>query len=127
MQVRVKERMSAATQVVKPDDPIRAAALAMHRQQVEIVPVGTVGDLLGVVSARDLVVRCIAAGIDPDTAPVRLAMTLGVPTCSPDDDLDGALGGMLKMHSNSLIVCDLNHTVVGVISISQAIADWAVR
>ncbi len=125
--MQVKERMSAATRIVKPDDPIRAAARLMHHQQVEIVPVGTVGDLVGVVSARDLAVRCIAAGLDPNTEPVRRAMTLGVPTCSPDDDLDCALARMLRMQSNGLIVCDKNRNVVGAISISQLISDGVVR
>ena len=103
--------------MISPDVSIRSAAALMRQEDIELLVVGAERRLLGVVTARDLAFRCVATALDPRNSPVRSAMTLGVPTCSPTDSLHEALERMRRMQSTWLIVRNEDCEIVGTISI----------
>ena len=70
-----------------PGDTAERAALLLARCNVGMLPVvDGEGRLRGVVTDRDIVVRCVAAGEDPRQTPVREVMTRSVTTVSPSED-----------------------------------------
>lgn len=74
-----------------PGDTVRTAACLLSRRNVGALPVvGAGGRLLGIVTDRDLVLRCLAAGLDPDKTPLRAVMTPAPRCAAPEDSLDRA-------------------------------------
>jgi CBS domain-containing protein len=71
--------------------PVVEAAKVMAREDVGPIPVVEGGRLTGVVTDRDLVVRVLAEGRDPQSTTVGEIATGDVVTISPDASLDEAL------------------------------------
>jgi len=73
-----------ATEVVsvRPDAPVRAAVTAMKERAVGCVVVaGEAGELLGVLTDRDVALRVVARGGDPDATPVSAVMSAPAFSC----------------------------------------------
>lgn len=82
--MKVKEIMTQNVVKIHPDEPVEAAARALAHYNVGVLPVcGSDGRLQGVVTDRDLVIRCMASGMAPGT-PVRDVMTGRVVSAAPD-------------------------------------------
>ena len=73
--MRVKDVMERATALVIPEDSIQIAAQAMVDTGNDAVLVGSSERLDGVLTARDILVRVTAKGLDPAMTPVREIMT----------------------------------------------------
>ena len=71
--------------------PVAEAAKVMARENVGSVPVVQGDKLVGVVTDRDLVVRLLAEGRDPQSTTVGEIASSEPVTLSPDDELDKAL------------------------------------
>ncbi|MBR6311503.1 MAG: CBS domain-containing protein, partial [Oscillospiraceae bacterium] len=76
------------------------------------------GRLRGVVTDRDIVVRCVAAGEDPRQTPVREVMTRSVTTVSPSEDAAEAAKRMRAVQVRRLPVSD-GKRVLGVVSLGD--------
>ena len=72
-------------------DPTESAALAarlLARHNVGSLPVcGSGGQLQGMVTDRDIVLRCVAAEEDPRSVPVRSIMSRRPAVVTPEDDV----------------------------------------
>jgi CBS domain-containing protein len=79
--------------------------------------------LLGIVTDRDLALKVVAAGRDPNTTTVRDVMTTDVVTCREDDDIEQALDAMSHHQLRRILVVDNDKMLVGII----AQADVATR
>lgn len=109
--------MSPGVQVIRRDEPIRACAQLMRDHDVGFVPVcETDGTVVGACTDRDIVVRCIADGMDVGTS-IDTIMTADVVCCSPDDDVKDAAKLLAQRQVSRLIVVDHSRRCVGVISI----------
>jgi CBS domain-containing protein len=75
----------------EPNTPVVEAAKVMAREDVGPIPVVEGGRLKGLVTDRDLVVRVLAEGRDPQSTTVGEVATSDVVTIAPDADLDEAL------------------------------------
>ena len=71
------------------------------------------------VTDRDFAIRAVAGAIGPD-ADVRQIMTGSVVTCSPDDDIEDALGLMSKQQIRRLPVCKTDGAFVGMVALADA-------
>ena len=104
--LRVRDLMTSNVLVVGPDDPvtkIRDLMADRHIRHVPVVDEG--GDLVGVVSDRDLLARALGADTDLplslqaellDADKVRDVMTWDVETVDADDDVTTAAMVMLE-------------------------------
>ena len=102
-----------------PDEPITAAARLLKRDNIGSVPVcDSKGQLQGIITDRDIVLRCVAAGVDPDKTLIRDVMTTGVFTVSPTDTVESAAALMGKAQVRRLPVCE-NGTLVGMLSLGD--------
>lgn len=110
----------------RPDDSVASVARLMKDNDIGPVPI--VGDtsskkLVGIVTDRDLAIKVVAAGRDPQTTPVRQVMTTNVITCRADDDIETALDAMSTQQLRRIPVVDDGDMLVGII----AQADIATR
>ncbi len=91
----------------------------MEHYNIGALPVcGPDGGLRGLVTDRDLVTRCIAAGRDPKTTPVERIMTTGVTYVRPDMDAALAAGMMGRQQIRRLPVLE-NGRLCGMVSLGD--------
>ena len=92
--MKLREMMTAPVIRIHPDETVAVAARTLERYNIGILPVcGGDGKLCGLVTDRDLVTRCLAAGRSPANTTVRDVMTAKVISAQPD--LDGAAAASL--------------------------------
>ena len=89
--MNVSEMMSRDIVSVTPDESAVTAARLMFRHNIGAVPVCTEdGKLRGIVTDRDIAIRCVAAENDPEGTPVRDIMSKNMVYVSPEDSIKNA-------------------------------------
>lgn len=115
--MKVSEIMSSRPVTVTQDEPAASAARLMKRFNLGALPVtDDAGHLRGIVTDRDIVMRCAAADVDPRSVAVKDIMSRGVVTVSPADDVDAAARRMGDGQVRRLPVVDAGH-IVGMVSL----------
>ena len=97
------------------------AARRMRDANVGMLPVMADGRLRGVITDRDLVVRAVAAGLDPGTTPVSDLLSEGVITGRPEWTIDQAISTMANAQIGRLPVVDDRGGVLGVVTLSSLV------
>ena len=109
-----------------PDDTVAKVARLMKDNDIGPVPIVEDDNskrLVGIVTDRDLAIKVVAAGRDPQNTPVREVMTTTVTTCRASDKVDTALHAMSTQQLRRIPVVDDDNKLVGII----AQADIATR
>lgn len=115
----VREVMSGAAVSVHQEEPVVAAARLMRARNIGSIPVcGDDGLLTGMLTDRDIVVRCVAPGADPGMVRIAAVMSPGPVTVKPEDELDTALARMTHEQVRRLPVVD-GGRLVGMLSIAD--------
>jgi CBS domain-containing protein len=96
-------------------ESVQSAAQLMRAQVIGILPVVERGRLVGVVTDRDLVVRCLALGARPWDTYVREVMTDDPATCRPEEPVAVAIERMIGARVRRLIVVE-GTDVVGLLT-----------
>ena len=85
--MKLREIMTGTVVRINPEETVAVAARTLARYNIGMLPVcGGDGRLCGVVTDRDLVTRCIAAGKEPTRTTVREVMTSNVVSARQDMD-----------------------------------------
>lgn len=117
--MQIRELMSTAVVSITPEESAALAARLLTRHNLGMLPVcGQDGRLMGVVTDRDIVTRCLAAGQDPSRVPVEDIMTRELETLSPQEDGEQALQRMSCCQVRRLPVVEQGK-VVGVLSLAD--------
>ena len=88
MYMQVKDVMTGNVIKIDPKETVEVAARALTHYNIGALPVcGEDGRLCGMVTDRDLVIRCMAAGKDPGKTTVREVMTGKVACAAPDMEI----------------------------------------
>ena len=82
--MQLKDIMQSPVIAVHPGESVAVAARTMTHYNIGFLPVCSAGQLRGVVTDRDMVTRCLAAGRDPEKTPVSMVMTRQVVTATPE-------------------------------------------
>jgi CBS domain-containing protein len=98
--------------------PVGDAARLMKEQDIGDVIVLDDGNVCGIVTDRDLVVRTIAEGRDPDTTRVGEVCSSDPTTLSPDADVSEAVRVMREKALRRLPITD-NGRPVGIVSLGD--------
>ncbi|GGL63523.1 oxidoreductase [Streptomyces fumigatiscleroticus] len=115
----VRSIMTSDPVTVEPQTSVTAVARIMRDQNLGAVLV-TEGDRLrGLVTDRDLVVRCLAGGGDPNETTVAGACSDDLVTVGPDEDLDRAIRLMREYAVRRIPVVENGHPV-GIVSLGDA-------
>jgi CBS domain-containing protein len=97
-------------------------AARMKETGVGFVPVLVDATVYGVVSDRDIVVRVLAAGLDPQTTKVRDLVSTQPVCCSPNDAVDDAARLMEEEGVRRLVVLNDDRHLVGIFSLADLAA-----
>jgi CBS domain-containing protein len=114
----VEEIMTRDPRTVDADDTIVDAARVMRDSDIGDVVVMDGGQVSGIVTDRDIVVRGIAEGRDPDSTAVSEVCTTGVETIDPSAAVDDALRTMREHDIRRLPVVK-NGRPVGIVSLGD--------
>ena len=115
----VKELMSNAPVILEPEESAAVAARLMRERNIGVLPVCDAGgSLVGMLTDRDIVTRCVAAGSNAAETPVRDIMSNGAVTAETDEPLEKALERMQREQVRRLPVTQ-DGRLVGMLSIAD--------
>ena len=117
--MKVQEVMTQTVVRISPEESAAVAARTLTHYNIGALPVcGGDGRLCGVLTDRDIVTRCLAAGQQPEKTLVRSIMTNNVVSVRPDMDLGVAASLMAKRQVRRLPVVE-NGSLCGMISLGD--------
>jgi len=87
----IRDVMSSNPCAIDADKPVAYAAKMMKQEDVGLAPIVEGERLVGTLTDRDIVVRVVAEGKDPQTVTVREVSSTDLVTIDPQQDLDEAL------------------------------------
>ena len=73
--MKVSDVMTPDVEVVNPDDTLETAAQVVWDRDSAALPVGENDVLIGVITDRDITIRAVVEGRDPEKFTVRQAMS----------------------------------------------------
>ena len=117
--MRVAEITNTEGRVVSPDDTIASVAHHMAENDVGFLVVARAGRLVGVITDRDIVVRCVADGREGAAAVVEI-MTPDVKFCFDDEEVSVATQRMRDSQVSRLPVVNRDRGLVGAVSLADA-------
>jgi len=115
----VSEVMTASVETCRQDDPIQTVAARMGSLDVGAIPVSDNGQIIGMVTDRDIVIRAVAKGEDPRTCKVGDVMTPDVVFISPDDTVLDAARMMAARQVRRLVVLDDQKKLCGILTLGD--------
>ena len=121
--MQVQDLMTRDVAMINSDQTIEKAARLMAELDVGILPVGEGDRLVGMVTDRDIAVRGLAKGKDPNTK-VRDVMTPAVKYCFVDQEIDEIAMNMADIQVRRLPVLSRDKRLVGILSLCDiAVSD----
>lgn len=115
----VSDLMSTDLATATPDTTVDAVAAMMRDVDAGSIPIVDGDALVGIVTDRDVAVRCVAEGLLPADTPASEIMTRDPITVRVHDDLDGALAMMREHQVRRLPVLDGGGRLVGLLPIGK--------
>lgn len=116
----VRDIMTPSVECTCPDTSLQEAARRMKELDVGSLPVcGENERLEGILTDRDIAIRCVAEGKDPCATQVRDVMTPGILYCFDDQDLGDAVSLMENKQVRRLVVLDRNKRLIGIVSLGD--------
>ena len=117
--MKLREIMSQQVVRIHPEESVAVAARTLTRYNIGILPVcGNDGRVCGLVTDRDIVTRCLAAGKSPEATPVQEVMTSRIIAARPDMDTSIAASMMGAKQIRRLPVME-NGRLCGMVSLGD--------
>lgn len=115
----IRDIMTARPITIAPEEAVSAAARLLSRCNLGALPVtDRSGHLRGIVTDRDITLRCVALENDPQKTKISEIMSRGIVTAAPDDTVSAAAARMAKEQVRRLPVTE-NERLVGMVSLSD--------
>jgi CBS domain-containing protein len=113
---RIRDIMTSNPSTIEPNKTVVDAARIMKQEDAGVVPVTENGRLTGMVTDRDIAIRVVAAGKDPQSTAVHEVASKNLVTLDPEQDLDEALRLMAQHQVRRLPVVEEDGRLVGVVA-----------
>jgi len=117
--MKIRDIMTSDVETVSPDTPLRDAAQRMRDTDTGFLPVGENDQLVGTLTDRDITIRAVAEGQDPNSAKVRDAMSENLVYCFDDQDSSEAAELMAEKQIRRLPIVNRDKRLVGVVSLGD--------
>ncbi|MFI6596976.1 CBS domain-containing protein [Nonomuraea sp. NPDC050536] len=112
---RARDLMSAGAECIAAHETLDRAAQMMRDLAVGALPIcGPDDRLTGIITDRDIVIKCVAAGHDPSRI-TAAELATGLVWIPADATVEEALARMVEHQIRRLPVID-NHRIIGMIS-----------
>ena len=112
----IREVMTSKLCSIDTDKSVAYAAKMMRDEDVGIAPIVEGDRLVGVLTDRDIAVRVVAEGRDPEQVKVTEVASRDVVTLDPQQELDEALRLMARHQVRRLPVVEEDGRLVGVVA-----------
>ena len=117
MGTKIAEVMTQRPRAVTTRTSVRDAARLMEEEDVGSLPVVEEGtQLVGIVTDRDVAIRVVGRGLDPDRTVVGEVASTDLVALTPDHDLDDALTVMAREQVRRLPIVARENELVGMLS-----------
>lgn len=117
--MKIREIMTNPVVRIHPEETVAVAARMLEHNNIGAIPVcGSDGRLCGMLTDRDIVTRCLAAGKSPDSTNVRDVMTGKVYVARPDMEVSLVAGLMGREQIRRLPVME-NGKLCGMVSLGD--------
>lgn len=117
--MKLRDVMSNPVIRIHPDESVAVAARTLNRYNIGALPVcGSDGRVCGLITDRDIVTRCLAAGRSPASTAVCDVMTSKVISARPDMEANLAAGLMGREQIRRLPVME-NGKLCGMVSLGD--------
>ncbi len=117
--MQVKECMTNDVEVVSPEMPIIEAARKMKSGDFGALPVGANDRLIGMITDRDITIRAVAEGKQPDITTVGEVMTDKLLYCFENQDIEEVADIMSDHQVRRLPVLNEQKRLVGMVSLGD--------
>jgi CBS domain-containing protein len=111
--------MTHDVQCVCPEASLKEAAELMKSWDCGGVPVCANDRLVGMITDRDIAIRAVAGGLDPNQTRVGACMTKGIVYCYQDEDVSEASRIMEEKQIRRLTVLNQQKRLVGIVSLGD--------
>lgn len=117
--MKIYELMTPKIESISPDATTKEAARKMHDLHIGALPVVRDGQLLGIITDRDICCRVVATGRDAVMTKVSDVMVKEVTVCFDDQDVDEAARLMTDHHIRRLAVLKRDNSMAGFLSVDD--------
>jgi CBS domain-containing protein len=128
--MKVRDIMKTNPEVITQDCTLQETAQKMKTINTGVLPVvgGTKDSknkdqVIGVITDRDIVIRSIAEGKEPDRITVKDTFSKDTIFASEDDSVTDAFNKMLQNNVGRLLVKNKNQALAGIISMADILED----
>jgi len=117
--MKVNELMNSRVEFTTPTATTMEAARMMHDAHVGALPVISDGQLVGIITDRDICCKVTATGRDAGWTKVEEVMVQTVTTCFEDQNIADAANIMMQNHVRRLPVMNHDNEMVGFLSVDD--------
>ena len=118
--MKVKDCMCNNVCTVRPETNVQEVVNLMNEKHIGSIPVCDDNNCIcGIVTDRDILLRCVACEKEAKTTPVSDIMTCNVCTCTQDEDMKSAQMKMEQNQIRRLPVCDNQNNVIGILTLGN--------
>lgn len=115
----VKDVMTKGLRIAEPDEDLPHAAKKMLSQHIGSLPVVENGELIGMITDRDIAIRAVVNRTNPADMKVRDIMSDECFLCSENDELEDAVRIMEANQVRRLPVVNDKEQIVGMLSLED--------
>jgi CBS domain-containing protein len=118
--MKLSSIMTGGIETIPPQASLTEAAKKMASQDIGSLPVcAEQRTVVGIITDRDITVRAVARGMDPNRTRVEEVMTRDVLSCSSEADVEAACQLMEKHQVRRLLVMGDGDAPVGIVSLGD--------
>jgi CBS domain-containing protein len=115
----VKEIMTMGIETIDSDMNVCEAAKKMRSLGIGSLPVQQGNQIVGIISKKDIVNRCVAEECDPLSMEISEIMTKEIATCWEDETIEEAAAILEKNQLHRLLVMSDQNEPVGIVSLGD--------
>lgn len=119
MAKHVKDVMSCDFKTIAPDATLKEAAEMMKDGDFGFIPVAENDRMIGMITDRDIVIRAICEGKDPQNEKVRSCMTPKTYYCYDDQEVGEVCDNMAEIKVRRFPVVNRDKRLVGIVSLGD--------
>ena len=117
--MQIREVMTRDVMLADPSMPLKEAAALMRDGDFGLLPVGENDRLIGTITDRDIAIRAVAEGKDPNATTVREAMSEGIHYCFDDQSVEEAAELMGEAQIRRVPIVNRDKRLVGIVALAD--------
>ena len=121
--MKIREIMTPDAQCIQPDDTMVDAASLMRQLDVGVLPVCEEGEVVGMITDRDITIRAVADARHPATTLVREIMSTGTIPVYEDQEVGEVVQIMEEHQIRRAPVLSREGRLVGIVSLGDIAVD----